>query len=328
MTVAVNNATPAPASAPAATPAAATAPATPAPATSQAPTQQAGGFLDHIKLPEGSPADNKQAPAAPAAGAAPETPPAAAGTTPEPEAGKPTPVVFKTTIRGREFTGEELAKAYEHSTTEALRLKDSEKQHQQRATAAEAKITELLTKLDETPPFQVLTKEQLKELDPADQVDYAVKKNAWETRRDSRKEQLAKVQETQKAQAQETKNYIYSRTEHMLSNATEFPGYKDLMPVMEQILDRVPSLAGMRETPDVLYYAALGLQKYREGKVSQSAEEKARQEAAATAQAQAAAAGGGNPPAPVAPTPPVDDDSDEAFNKRVLAKAQKGIFTQ
>jgi len=292
------------------------------------PTQQAGGFLDHIKLPEGSPADNKQAPAAPAAGTEPQTPPVAPGTTPDPEAGKPTPVVFKTTIRGREFTGEELAKAYENSTTEALRLNETSKQYQQRVTAAETKINELQAKLDETPPFKVLTKEELKELDPADQVDYAVKKNAWETQRDNRKNELAKAQETQKAQAQETKNYIYSRTEHMLSNAADFPGYKDLMPVMEQILDRVPSLAGMRETPDVLYYAALGLQKYREGKVSQSAEEKARQEAAATASAQAAAAGGGNPPAPVEATNPGDDDSDEAFNKRVLAAAPRSIFTR
>ena len=317
------------ASSPAAAPAASTTPAA-APVT-----KQTGGFLDHIKTSESSPAVTTQEPTAPAAGTTPETSPATApapGETPEPatpEAGKPTQsVVFKTTVRGREYTGEELAKAFELSSNEGLRLNETVKQHISRATAAEAKAAELQAKLDEVPPFKLLTKEEIKELEPAEQVEYALKKNAWETQRDSRKEQLAKTQQAQVAEAQETKNYIFGRTEHMLTNAAEFPGYKDLMPVMEQILDRVPSLAGRRETPDILYYAALGLQKYREGKASTSKEEEARQATAATAKAAAAAAGGGIPKAPVGASNPGDDDSDDAFNKRVLAKATKGFFVQ
>jgi hypothetical protein len=234
--------------------------------------------------------------------------------------------VFKTTIRGREYTGEELAKAYEHSSTEGMRLNETLKQTLQRTAAIEAKYNELQLKLDETPPFKILSKEEIKELDPADQTEYIIKKNAWEQKRETRKETLAKMQEAHKAEADELKSYIYTRSEHMTKNAQEFPGYTELIPVMEQILDRMPTLAGRRETPDILYYAALGLQKYRESKVSQSAAEKARQDAANKAAADAAANGSGNPPAPVNATSPQDDDSDEAFNKRILSKAPQRIF--
>ena len=58
---------------------------------------------------------------------------------------------------------------------------------------------------------------------------------------------------------------------------------------------------------------------------SKTAEDKAKQEAAANAAAQAAAQGAGNPPAPVT-TQPDTDDSDEAFAKRILAKAPSQIF--
>ena len=306
----------APPSAPAA------APVTPAaaPAPAAAP-QTKGGFLDHIKVPASSPADNTQAPRpAPAAQAAGQTP------TPAPQPAAPaTPTVFKATIRGKEYTGEELAKAYENSFEGALKLNDNYKATQAKATALEAKLAEMEAKVLETPPFKILTKEEIKELDPADQTEYIIKKNAWETQRDARKEQLAKVQEQTKAGEAETKQYIYSRTQCMIDSPDKFPGYKDLIPVMEQVLDSMPVLGGRRETPDLLYYVALGLQKDKERTVSMSAEEKARQEAAATAAAQAAANGSGNPPAPVV-TQGQDDDSDEAFQKRILQAAPGRMF--
>lgn len=304
------------------TPAPAAAPATPAAAPAPAATPQAkGGFLDHIKVPVSSPADNQQAPthapAAPAAGTTPTT-------APQPAA-PATPTVFKATIRGKEYTGEELAKAYENSFEGALKLNDNYKATQAKATALEAKLAEMEAKVLETPPFKILTKEEIKELDPADQTEYIIKKNAWETQRDARKEQLAKMQEQTKAGEAETKQYIYSRTQHMIDSPDKFPGYKDLIPVMEQVLDSMPVLGGRRETPDLLYYVALGLQKDKERTVSMSAEEKARQEAAATAAAQAAANGSGNPPAPVV-TQGQDDDSDEAFQKRILQAAPGRMF--
>jgi len=313
--------------APAASPAAA--PATPAAVTPAPATPQAGGgFLDHIKIPASSPADTKQEAAAPTTPAVTPAPTPAPGTTPDPvtpKAGEVTPTVFKTTVRGKEYTGEELAKAYENSSTEGLRLNDSVKQAKQHITTLEAKLAELEAAAADTAPFKILTKEEIKELDPADQTEYIINKNAWETQKAARKEKLAEMKQVQEAEAAESKNYIYSRSQHMYSNEAEYPGYKDLMPAMEQILDRVPSLGGMRETPDILYYAALGLQKYREGKVSKSAEETARAQTAAKAAADAAAAGAGNPPAPVG-AGAIDDDSDEAFTKRILSKAPGGIF--
>ena len=321
-------------------PEAATAPATSpatAPATSTAtPTSGApapsssGGFLDHIKLPDSSPADAKvdSKTDGNTTANANTTTDAKPGTTPAPAPDKPaTPPApaFKATIRGREYSGEDLVKAFEHSSAEGLRLNDSVKQAIARANAAEAKLMEMEAKLEATPPFAVLSKEQLAELTPAEQTEYVLKKNAWETQQEARKEKLARTQEAQKLQESETKEYIYSRTQQMYESATEYPGYRELMPVMEQILDRVPSLGGMKETPDILYYAALGLQKHNEGKVAKSAEEKAKAEAAAKAAADAAAAGSGNPPAPVNPAPE-DDDSDEAFNKRLLAKAPGRLF--
>ena len=318
--------TPAVPAAPAAvtTPAVVTTPATPTPASTPAAAPQAGGFLDHIKTPESSPAVSTQQ--------QPATPPAAApapGTTPDPatpKAGEQPPVVFKTTIRGREYTGDDLAKAFESSSAEGIRLDQAVKQIQQELTAERAARAEIEEKANETPPFKVLTKSEMKELDTVDLAEYISKRDKWETQKETRKESLTKAKATYEAETKAVKDHIYARSEHMMNNAVEFPGYKDLMPVMEQILDRAPHMAGKRETPDLLYFAALGLQKYREGKVSRDAEQKAKDEVAAQAAAQAAAAGGGNPPAPVGAPPPEDDDSDEAFNKRLLAKGPKSIF--
>lgn len=307
------------------TPAATPAAATPAPASTPAPAQQpSGGFLDHVKIPESSPADSKQTP--------PATPPATAaapGVTPDPskpEAGKQPPVVFKTTIRGREYTGDELSKAFEHSSAEGIRLDQTVRQVQQELAAERAARAELEEKANETPPFKILTKSEMKELDTVDLAEYISKRDKWETQKDTRKETLTRAKAVHEAETKAVKEHIYARSEHMMNDAVNFPGYKDLMPVMEQILDRAPHMAGRRETPDLLYFAALGLQKYREGKVSKDAEQKAKDEAAAQAAAQAAAAGSGNPPAPVGAPTPQDDDSDEAFNKRLLAKAPKRIF--
>ena len=307
------------------TPAATPAAAAPTPASTPAPAPQStGGFLDHVRIPEPSPADSKQTP--------PATPPAAAtepGKTPDPaqpNAGEQPPVVFKTTIRGREYTGDDLAKAFESSSAEGIRLDQAVKQIQQELTAERAARAEIEEKANETPPFKVLTKSEMKELDPVDLAEYISKRDKWETQKDTRKESLTKAKAAYEAETKAVKEHIYARSEHMMNNTVEFPGYKDLMPVMEQILDRAPHMAGKRETPDLLYFAALGLQKYREGKVSKDAEQKAKDEVAAQAAAQAAAAGGGNPPAPVGAPPPEDDDSDEAFNKRLLAKGPKSIF--
>ena len=320
----VNTAVPA-APAAAATPAAAPAPATPAPASMPAPAPQStGGFLDHIKVPESSPADSKQTP--------PATPPAAAaapGITPDPaqpKAGEQPPVVFKSTVRGREYTGEELTKAFESSSAEGIRLNQIVKQAQQELAAERVARAELEDKANETPPFKLLTKSEMKELDTVDLAEYISKRDKWETQKETRKEALTKAQAAHKAETEAVKEHIYARSEHMMTNAADFPGYKDLMPVMEQILDRAPHMAGRRETPDLLYFAALGLQKYREGRASKDAEQKAKDEVAAQAAAQAAAAGGGNPPAPVGAPTPIEDDSDEAFNKRILAKSPKSIF--
>ncbi len=314
-------AAPAATTTPAATPAA----AAPTPASTPAPAQQpVGGFLDHVKMPELSPADSTQTP--------PATPPATAtepGKTPDPaqpKAGEQPPAVFKTTIRGREYTGEELSKAFEHSSAEGIRLDQTVRQVQQELAAERAARAELEEKANETPPFKMLTKSEMKELDPVDLAEYISKRDKWETQKETRKESLTKAKAAHEAETKAVKDHIYARSEHMMNDAVNFPGYKDLMPVMEQILDRMPNLAGRRETPDLLYYAALGLQKYREGKVSKDAEQKAKDEAAAQAAAQAAAVGSGNPPAPVGSTQPQDDDSDEAFNKRLLSKAPKRIF--
>ena len=308
-----------------ATPAATPVAAAPTPASTPAPApQQTGGFLDHVKMPEPSPADSKQTP--------PATPPAAAtepGITPDPaqpKAGEQPPIVFKTTIRGREYTGEELSKAFEHSSAEGIRLDQTVRQAQQELAAERAARAELEEKANETPPFKMLTKSEMKELDPVDLAEYISKRDKWETQKETRKESLTKAKAAHEAETKAVKDHIYARSEHMMTNAAEYPGYKALMPVMDQILDRAPHMAGRRETPDLLYFAALGLQKYREGKVSKDAEQKAKDEAAAQAAAQAAAAGSGNPLAPVGPTPPQDDDSDEAFNKRLLEKAPKRIF--
>jgi len=313
--------------APAATTTTAATPAAAAPTPDSTPAsapQQSGGFLDHVKIHESSPADSTQTP--------PATPPAAAtepGTTPDPatpKAGETPPVVFKTTIRGREYTGDELSKAFEHSSAEGIRLDQTVKQIQQELSAERAARAELEEKANETPPFKILTKSEMKELDPVDLAEYISKRDKWETQKETRKESLTKAKAAHEAETKAVKDHIYARSEMMMNDAVNFPGYKDLMPVMEQILDRAPHMAGRRETPDLLYFAALGLQKYREGKVSKDAEQKAKDEAAAQAAAQAAAAGSGNPPAPVGSPQPQDDDSDEAFNKRLLEKAPKRIF--
>jgi hypothetical protein len=297
----------------------------PAPATTPAPA--AGGFLDSIKLPDRSPAE------IPAT--TQDTPPAttpAEGTTPDPaapEAGATPPAapVFKATVRGKEYTGEELVKAYQASTAEGLKipaLTETVKRHVQEITNLRAKITEFETKALETPPFKLLSKEELKELEPAEQTEYVIKKTLWEKERDERKSAFTKMQQERESDAAEIKSYIYNRTQEMFDDPVKYPGYKDLVPAMEDILDRVPQLGGMKETPELLFAAAYGLKKLREETVSKTEEERARESAALKANADATAAGSGNSPAPVG-TPSTDNDSDEAFAKSILDAHNKSM---
>lgn len=308
------------ASAPGATPAPAA--STPAPAAAQS-----GGFLDSIKLPERSPAETPATPQ----GTPPATP-AAEGTTPEPtapdaDAQPPAAPVFKATVRGKEYTGDELVKAYQASTTEGLKiphLTETIKRSTQEIATLRAKITEFETKALETPPFKLLSKDELKELESADQTEYVIKKALWERERDERKVALTKMQQAQESESAEIKSYIYARTQEMFEDPVKYPGYKDLVPAMEDILDRVPQLGGLKETPELLFATAYGLKALKELTVSKTEEEKAREAAASKAQADATAAGSGNPPAPVN-TPSTDNDSDEAFNKSILDAHNKSM---
>ena len=221
-------------------------------------------------------------------------------------------------------------KAHEQSSGEGLRLSRELKQMTALNTTREAKLAELQAKVDETPPFKILSKEELDQLGTAEQVDYSIKKHAWERDKVTNKEKAEALQaDAQKAQEADL-SFIYDRSSHMANNPKDWPDYNTLVPTMETILDRAPFMGGNRASPEILYFCARGLQAHREAKAQTTLKAQADADAAATAAAQAAAAGTGAPVAPAGPaaTPPnLDPDSDEAHNARILGKSQiKPIF--
>lgn len=218
--------------------------------------------------------------------------------------------------------------AYEQSSSEGTRLNRELKQATANTHAIETRMTELQVRLDETPPFKLLTDTELAELDHPKQTDYIVKRNAWESDKTQRKDNLARVQKESEKADEADRNFIFARSQHMDSHPDEWPDYKEMLPTMEHILEIAPFMGGMRGTPEMLYHAAQGLTLHRQ-KIAQKAQEaKAAQETAATAAAQVGAIGTGSPPAPVGAQPQTPaEDSDEALNKRLLEKApQKSIF--
>jgi len=288
-----------------------------------------GGILDHIKVAEPSPADKPMTDQT-----TPSTDTTQQSATPTDEAGteeKTTqPVTFdtaKVTIKGREFTGKDLVKAYESSSDEGLRLSKVNKQLQETVAQLEKQYLELQTKFEETPPFKILTEDEIAELPVPKQVEYLTQKQKWESDKTSRKEELAKLQTKEQQMQEQTKSYVIARSQHMSETPDKWPEYSGLVPIMEQIIEVAPFLTGYRETPDILYYTALGLKAYREQVEKKVLESKSKQEASAQAKAQATATSGTGVSAPIITPGSENEDSDEAFNKRILQKAQKPLFS-
>ncbi len=289
---------------------------------------ESGGFLDHIKV-EPSPADkpmNTDETSSTKTATSDETHPD------ESKLGEKTtqqqPFSFDTAevvVRGRKFTGNDLVKAYENSSDEGMRLNKINKQLQNHIAELEKQYLELQIKLEETPPFKILTEEEVNELPIPKQIEYFTQKQKWEADKAARKEQLAKIQEMEAKSEEETKAYVMARSEYMLRNTDKWYDYDNLIPVMEQIIEVAPFLTGYRETPDIVYYAALGLRAYRQEMEKRALEKKSAKETNMQANAQISAIGTNSTQSPTSVPNAISDD-DKSFQERILKKVQKPLF--
>lgn len=224
-------------------------------------------------------------------------------------------------------TPEELETAYFASSKEGRRLNSvlrevMAERNQLKADLEAAKLQA------SAPAFKELSKEELQEMardNPLAAQEYLIEKRMREYKLENQKTEQAKLSQEREREKANLESHIIRRSDQMSADSDNFPEYIALIPVMDEIMDKVPDVVGHSWTPEVLYFMAYGIKSLQALKQSKKLSDAERQRAARIASASSQAIGGsgtgstGNDHLP-------NDDSDESFNKRLLAKAPKSLF--
>jgi hypothetical protein len=183
----------------------------------------------------------------------------------------------KNTIKlsnGKEVAVEELAKLYELSSAEGIKLAHEIKKHKELLQEKEKQLLEAELKLEQ-PPFKILTDEELELLSTKEQVAYHLKLEKWQQEKEVKKAKLEQMKAMEEEQHKKLYEYIVSKSEEMSKDEKKYPQYNKLMNTMEAIIKEAPFITGYKETPDIVYYVALGLKYHKiltEGKTVQEQE--------------------------------------------------------
>lgn len=297
--------------------------ATPAPAKGPWGTQKVSladlGYPDpKVQPAAGAPAAGGK-PAQPADGAQPPaSQPGTEGGT-QPDAGKPgegegQPAAGEFVAEnGRKFkTVEEAGKLYNESSREAKRLAGE-------AKIKELAVTDLTGKLEEanktilamqeyisnaayTPNVPekykgMSEKEMLEAMTEDEKLDYRLDKREW----GKKVEGFRKQMEAAKGEAEKAATALKTAQERvwarMEATPDEFPGYSELKPTVQRIMEETPALHNMAEGPYIAFFIAMGDSYLTYLKNAAAHTKASKTSAAEQAGAAAAAAGGGNPPA-------------------------------
>jgi hypothetical protein len=227
------------------------------------------GFLDDIKVKESTPADAKIEDQETVNSLGEET------VQQEKTDGQQTSTE-KNTVKlpnGKEVTVNELVKLYELSSAEGIRLAQKVKEVQELLNEKEKQLLELELKLDQ-PPFKILTDEELELLPTKEQVAYHLKLEKWQQEKEAKKAKLEQIKKMEEEEQNKLKEYIVSKVDEMSNDEKKYPNYNELIPTMEAIIQEAPFLTGHKETPEIVYYLALGLKYYKMLSEGKSVQEK------------------------------------------------------
>ena len=320
--------------APVATPAAPT--GAPAPAGGEgAPIsgKPAGGAFDHIALPEVAPTQHPPLDP-PLAGLTPEVKEdKGPEPTPETEGEPPAPGAPETEpklLAGRFKTPQELETAYAESSHEGLRLHRELETYRGEVKKRDDEVADLREQLEaakNTPAFKELTEDEINSLSTAKQFEYFAEKNARKQRQEGEKAERAKQKQQQEKERSETKAAVFARIDAMEADSENYPEFKALKPVMNEVIDMTGGVvSGYKWTPDLLYLCAQGLKTIRQVAASKKTASESAKKAADKAAADAHAAGRTGRPATRTAPPGEDPNSDEAFMRETLGAGAPKIF--
>lgn len=335
-------------------PAAPATPAAPAPAPAPAAPQ---GVFDAFAAGEPHPSEaTPSAPAARAAAAVPEPAPAPEPATPEPpieapatdteapapaegQPPAPAPVALETlevkTHDGRSVKVPELVSLYEHSSREALKVVAANKEYAAKAKEYEVKIQQLELEKSLGPVLPDLTKEQEEAMTPAQISAHHSKQLEAKIMRGNAEKELKLEQQNRAAAADKLGGEIIALGRSMEADDANYPGYKELRPLMQEVMDLEPGVTGWPQTPKILFYAAEGMRSLRVKAESAKATATAAEKAKLKGTADATRTGGPGPtgavktPAGTATKAPAVG-SDEAHNLAMIAawkRTQGSVFT-
>jgi len=280
------------------------------------------GALDNIQVPapttQPDATPNANGNATPAAGAATGQP---AGTPADQTPAEPgaEPAQPQRLYAGRYQTMEQLESAYAESGDEGRRLYRELQTVSKDLKGRDAIIEELRAKLAGAPnAFRILGEDEEKTLAEENQgkyTKYLLDKRDHLANEAKAKEDRENARKAKDAEQARVVDAIRKQTTHMRGDSQKYPGFVQLEGVMQTILDVAPEVAGYEWTPNVLYYAAKGLQAIQaeRGALEQAAGSQA--QAAGQAAATASQAGTtGHPGAKSAPAGDVDPINNEIMN--------------
>jgi hypothetical protein len=221
-------------------------------------------------------------------------------------------------INGRTFKStEELIEVYKQSSAEGVRLNAVRKSIQAELDATKAQVAELELKSG-LPTFTEKTEEELSLMEPAEKAVYLIEKKQFDKDLAKFKTDREKMLADNKAKQESNQREITEIVKKMTEDTKTYPHFKELEPIMDNILDKTPWLSGRHESPEIVYYLARGIKADQEdrksGQLTTKSQEQAKTAAAAAGAVSTGATirqgdGTAGKPAP---------GSNEEFNQRLI----------
>lgn len=229
---------------------------------------------------------------------------------------------------GRFKSPEELEEAYYESGREGRRLYELTKSLGKERGDFETKVRDFeaqLTALRSQSAFKELSDAELQKLreeNPASYIDYLRDKDKRDGAIRTEKEKAEAARKESEDKKRQTEEAISRGHREMLTDPKRYPGYRELQPAIDQVLDIAPELAGHDWTPKILYYVAKGLQSLRAERQALSQTDEERRKAEAEASARAGTTG---TPGRPGQTGAAGDGLDE-LNREIMAGARKSVL--
>ena len=204
-----------------------------------------------------------------------------------------------TLLAGRFATQQQLEVAYGELSKEGRRLRAEldkvQAAHAKELKERDGKIARLTATGKIGPQPREYTDEELNEMTPAQLIRHQQQVQDWKQSQREQENEIKTTQAEEERSAAETEEYIIARSKHMSEDNKEFPGYAQLIPVMEELMDWAPETLRHRKSPDILYLAAVGHVALQKSKVASKATQESEDIAKKRAQVIAAVSGGPGP---------------------------------